>query len=144
MKKSLICGAAIVAMVAISGCSDSVKSVEDYQKLSKAELDSMFEECENKLKSKANPLTPDGLELVKEIEEVSKKIRKAGGTDTKKYLGYVGYGLVTDEELSQFGNSKYAEFVECGRIKIASIGGIDELNKPKRSIADKYKDIGKE
>lgn len=50
MKKIVAFSVVAVAIFTLSGCGgDSVKSVEEYSKLSKTELDSMYKECKEKL-----------------------------------------------------------------------------------------------
>ena len=49
MKKIVVFSVVVVATLTLSGCGDSVKSVEEYSKLSKTELDSMYKECKEKL-----------------------------------------------------------------------------------------------
>ena len=118
MKKMLIGSLSLAAIFAFSGCGDSVKSVEEYQKLSKAELDSMFKECDEKMDRELNPFVPETLKVLEEMEEISEKIKQSRGKNAPivDFKSFEGYGSVTDEELAKFGNSKYAEFVTCGRI----------------------------
>lgn len=146
MKKIVVFSVVVVATLTLSGCGDSVKSVEEYSKLSKTELDSMYKECKEKLDN-INLFDENDLKKIEEIEDIDEKISKSRGSGGKKpgksYLGFVGYGLVTDDELKKFGNSRYAEFVECGRIQIAKMGGMEVINKPRKSIAEKYKNVGK-
>ena len=52
MNKALVFGAVAAAMLAIDGCGDSQNSIEDYQKPPKAELESMYDQCEKKLLNK--------------------------------------------------------------------------------------------
>lgn len=147
MKKIVAFSVVAVAIFTLSGCGgDSVKSVEEYSKLSKTELDSMYKECKEKLDN-INLFDENDLKKIEEIEDIDEKISKSRGSGGKKpgksYFGFVGYGLVTDDELKKFGNSRYAEFVECGRIQIAKMGGMEVINKPRKSIAEKYKNVGK-
>lgn len=149
MKKALVFSVVAVAIFTLSGCGDSVKSVEEYSKLEKAELGKMLKECENKFeKIFDSPEAWEGKGEAAELEGISQKIYKSrgGGEEkhpSKDYFGFVGYGLVTDDELKKFGNSRYAELVECGRIQIAEKGGMEVINKPRKSIAEKYKNVGK-
>ena len=48
MKKIVVFSVVVIATLTLSGCGDSVKSVEEYSKLEKAELGKMLKECENK------------------------------------------------------------------------------------------------
>ncbi|OBV30138.1 hypothetical protein BKN38_05270 [Helicobacter sp. CLO-3] len=145
MNKALVFSAAAAAMLAISGCGDSPKSIEDYQKLPKAELESMYDKCEKKLLNKDFSSRDEMNEAIKKeeaINKVTKKINEARGTSVIPF-GLAWYGTVTDEELSKFGNSEYAEYVECGRIGIALQGGLEEFNKPRPSLSERFKNIGK-
>lgn len=149
MKKIVAFSVVAVAIFTLSGCGDSVKSVEEYSKLEKAELGKMLKECENKFeKIFDSPEAWEGKGEAAELEGISQKIYKSRGSGEEKhpskdYFGFVGYGLVTDDELKKFGNSRYAELVECGRIQIAKLGGMEVINKPRKSIAEKYKNVGK-
>ena len=105
-------------------------------------------ECENKFeKIFDSPEAWEGKGEAAELEGISQKIYKSRGGEekhpSKDYFGFVGYGLVTDDELKKFGNSRYAELVECGRIQIAEKGGMEVINKPRKSIAEKYRNVGK-
>ena len=129
----------VVAVLAlfISGCSDSikVKSVEEYQKLSKEELETMSKECRESLKEIRQKMTE---ERARDFDEIGSKIE--GGNPFGSYLlmgSLTGFGEITDEQLAKYGNSEYAKFVECGRINIANGSAIPKL---KSSL---YEDIEK-
>lgn len=154
MKKMLLASAVVVAILGIGGCGDSPKSVEELQKLSKEELDSMYKECKTKLDEEAAMLmtTEKGLKQLEEMEdkrkEIEKAINKARGKDTSPFdlFSDVWYGKITDDELAKFGdgNKDFKKMVECGRIYIASKGGLEEFNKPRPSAAERYKNVGKD
>lgn len=151
-------------MFALSGCGDSIKSVEEYSKLSKAELESMYKECEGRIEEKYEKrypkekiITENDLKVAlefeqkvkqheREIYEITDKIFKSRGEKissvAKARLGLAYYGQVSDDELNTFGNSTYAEYVQCGRIKIAKEGGIENILKS-TSAVERYKNIGK-
>ncbi len=147
----LLASAVVVAILGISGCGDSPKSIEELQKLSKEELDSMYKECKTKLDEEAAMLmkTEKGLEQLGEMEdkrkEIEKAINKARGTSIIPF-GYGWHGTITDDELAKFGdgNDNFKKIVECGRIYIASKGGLEEFNKPRPSAAERYKNVGKD
>ena len=132
----------VVAVLAlfISGCSDSikVKSVEEYQKLSKEELETMSQECRESLKE----IWQDEKNS-KEFQEIGHKILESGGKNPLGSYIFTGnlttFGNVTDEQLAKYGNSEYAKFVECGRINIANGSASGRYKN-----SDRYRNVGKE
>ena len=167
MKQTLMISAITATlMIMFSGCGDSVESIEEYEKLSKEKLDSMYEECSNKIdkyttypKRKEEIKTESDLkdalafeakakEHERKIYDIEEEIYKARGervsTFEKFVLGLGWYSQITDDELAKFGDSTCAEYVRCGRIAVAREGGFDNYVEIKnRARAERFKNVGK-
>lgn len=139
MKNLLLGSLSLVAILAFSGCGGSEpKSLEELQKLSQDELKEMNKACDvvrspatSKLGN--NPSESDLVKadesdskLQKEREKIANDILQARGEKPKTY-GIIGVTLAqvvmdsnfTNEEVSKFGNSDFAEYVECARVRSA-------------------------
>lgn len=147
MKNLLLGSLSLAAILAFSGCGGSEpKSIEELQKLSQDELKKMGEACKAieapaafKLLSKNPNLAFTGgsdlekavesdSKLEKEREKIANDILQARGEKPKHYDAYTGATLAlvvrdfTNEEISKFGNSDFAEYVECARLKKVALG----------------------
>ncbi|BDB64853.1 hypothetical protein T36_1310 [Helicobacter cinaedi] len=136
MKNLLIGSLSLAAILAFSGCGSEPKSLEELQKLSKDELKKMNKACKAVISPATSKLGENASEidlekadasdskLNKDREKIANDILQARGLQPKTY-GLMGTPLsmvvvdFTNEEVSKFGNSDFAEYVECARIRKA-------------------------
>lgn len=133
MKKLLLGSLSLASLLALSGCGGDVKSVDELKQLSKDELRQMNKACEAVISPETSKLgdnTSDSdiikadesdSKLKKEREKIANDILQARGEEPKKFglLGSSLYMVVADftnEEVSKFGNSDFAEYVQCARV----------------------------
>lgn len=116
MKKMLLASAVVVAILGISGCGDSPRSTEDLQKLSKAELDSMGEECVGFIYGTAFKSKEEADKQWGELEKIVANINKSRGKEVN--FKDFPYSSVTNDEFSKFGNGNefFKKMIECDRI----------------------------
>lgn len=162
MKNYLLGSLGIVALLLLGGCGSEPKSIEELSKLSKDELKSMQKACY----ALKNPATaklgnnPSESDLIKAIEsdtklnnernKIATEIVNARGKENFENAFIFGDIILsnvaaqaTNEEISKFGNSDFAEVAECARVNkvLENLGGnplhvkekyqkiMDELNK---------------
>lgn len=139
MKISLLLGVMTALIIGGYG-SDIPKSTKEYQKLSKVELDAVFDRCWVKVKDSSN--YPNKGEIDDMVGAILQSHGNAAGDldSEKAEQGYAQadlailwlswYGLITDKELAKFGNDMLAEYVRYGRVVIAAnkSGRSDHIN----------------
>lgn len=120
MKISLLLGVMTALIIGGYG-SDIPKSTKEYQKLSKVELDAVFDRCWVKVKDSSN--YPNKGEIDDMVGAILQSHGNAAGDldSEKAEQGYAQadlailwlswYGLITDKELAKFGNDMLAEYV---------------------------------
>lgn len=141
MKNLLLGSLSLAAILAFSGCGGSEpKSIEELQKLSQDELKEISAKCGSVIDEPKNDE-----ELNKKYLEIATKIVNARGQENFK-SGVVVFGDVvfssvaaqaTDEEVSKFGDSDFAKYTECVRVR--SILEQKSMEDYKKARNERYK-----
>ncbi|GAD19997.1 hypothetical protein [Helicobacter fennelliae] len=117
MKKILTFATILGLILTLSGCGDSPRSIEDLQKLSKAELKSMGEECLGFYYGTGFKSKKEAEEQWGEIEKIAANISQFRGKELRSAKSF-SYKSVTDDEFAKFGNGNefFKKIIECGRL----------------------------